>query len=765
MSKLRFPSASGYSPGRMVAEARTPPGSTLLQQLGRLSATVLGRGRDGAAEGYINTSRPQRDVDLAAKSEIEIELPSFGEWLEWQEDADILADNITSLDLDTKKPEQNFIVKEMVLSWRLRKPYLIYCCVLGALSFGLLIYTAYETVDDGKEHSAGNYTITSARGSTTTKYTIADAPKMIYGRGPRPESANTPNKNGDPVSSTDSKERVSSASHWFAESLEVAIGVLLVLETLLTWYTLGSRTFFASRWCQFDFLVSVLTVFVFVCVLLADSWWESFDVVQEYLEMPILILRFGLQPLRLIQTAHIIRKARQMQITQNSTRITWDPLPFEEAHFAIAPAMTPERKASHEAHGGCHDFLGATPDSLRDHVDTDTLIQMDKPITNMIGLSTIGLQHAHRELHHPSSEEDPNFSGHDLPPFGFSTSGSRDTAASNSQHGGLRSAKQHQVEGEGHEPLDMENNCSFRPFLSSLIDHLPLSLRFADWTLLYKPQVHGLSHFRLFKLLEDHASDSSGGVVVLVRDSLGSVFGAYTEKLSPFSEHRDFSFVFSFKGAPSLSLSLEDLAGSMHRQDVEATSSSRLLNTMNMTTSSATSSTSSNANAFIPSSPPLGVDPFFDRRASGRLGTPEAVHATIEREKQVLTQRSDHAIRKVTRVYHYSSAASPVAAAAAQGDLLVFGGSTPSRGGTFGTKMLSPFHPQGRNSSKGSAPTLPAMICNDTLLCFGEALIIEVKDLLRGTSKPCAAYGTTEPLSSDTDFLIRDLELWKFTDT
>lgn len=34
----------------------------------------------------------------------------------------------------------------MILSWRLKKPYLIYCCIMGLLSLGLLLFTIYQSL-------------------------------------------------------------------------------------------------------------------------------------------------------------------------------------------------------------------------------------------------------------------------------------------------------------------------------------------------------------------------------------------------------------------------------------------------------------------------------------------------------------------------------------------------------------------------------------------------------------------------------------------
>ena len=58
---------------------------------------------------------------------------------------------------------------------------------------------------------------------------------------------------------------------------------------------------------------------------------------------------------------------------------------------------------------------------------------------------------------------------------------------------------------------------------------------------------------------------------------------------------------------------------------------------------------------------------------------------------------------------------------------------------------------------------LPAILFENDLLCFGESLILETHNLMRGSSKKCAIYGMERGLSREIDFLVRDVEIWKFT--
>ena len=54
------------------------------------------------------------------------------------------------------------------------------------------------------------------------------------------------------------------------------------------------------------------------------------------------------------------------------------------------------------------------------------------------------------------------------------------------------------------------------------------------------------------------------------------------------------------------------------------------------------------------------------------------------------------------------------------------------------------------------------MLFEDNLLCFGQAVVLDIESLLRGSSKKCASYGTGKPLSERSDFVISAVEVWKF---
>ena len=86
---------------------------------------------------------------LKLNGEVE-DYPSFHEWLDWQDDLDILSESIAKKDASSsikdKDHQDNPVFKDLVLSWRLKKPYLLYCCCLGLASLLLLFFTAYENI-------------------------------------------------------------------------------------------------------------------------------------------------------------------------------------------------------------------------------------------------------------------------------------------------------------------------------------------------------------------------------------------------------------------------------------------------------------------------------------------------------------------------------------------------------------------------------------------------------------------------------------------
>merc|ERR1712048_1214805 len=111
--------------------------------------------------------------------------------------------------------------------------------------------------------------------------------------------------------------------HRWEEALEVGIGVLIVAETLLTMRVLGVRTFFCSCWCVFDFVVTVLTL---VSIGYGLKHLGRKGEITEA-DVPLLMLRFVLQPARVLAAVAGTYRAHNMQNSVEELRVDFSVLP------------------------------------------------------------------------------------------------------------------------------------------------------------------------------------------------------------------------------------------------------------------------------------------------------------------------------------------------------------------------------------------------------------------------------------------------------
>ncbi|CAE8711033.1 unnamed protein product [Polarella glacialis] len=110
--------------------------------------------------------------------------------------------------------------------------------------------------------------------------------------------------------------------HRWEEALEVGIGAVIVVETLLTLRVLGVRTFFTSYWCLFDLLVTLLTVVSIGYGI--DHLGRSGEICQA--EVPLLTLRFVLQPARVLAALVGAWRTRRMQMDVEELRVDFGTL-------------------------------------------------------------------------------------------------------------------------------------------------------------------------------------------------------------------------------------------------------------------------------------------------------------------------------------------------------------------------------------------------------------------------------------------------------
>ncbi|CAK0900420.1 unnamed protein product [Prorocentrum cordatum] len=118
---------------------------------------------------------------------------------------------------------------------------------------------------------------------------------------------------------------VEAPSRGWEEVTEVTIGVLIVSETLLTLRVVGIRDFFCNCWCVFDLLVAALTV---VSVGYALEHVGRHGNIAEA-NVPLLMLRFVLQPARVFAAVASTWRTRRMQNHVDELRVDFDSLPVD----------------------------------------------------------------------------------------------------------------------------------------------------------------------------------------------------------------------------------------------------------------------------------------------------------------------------------------------------------------------------------------------------------------------------------------------------
>ncbi|CAJ1397239.1 unnamed protein product [Effrenium voratum] len=145
--------------------------------------------------------------------------------------------------------------RHAILSWRLERPYLIYSLACAALMLLLLVWNVVKGVQN-------NWNL----------------PQWKH--------------------------------HRWEEYLEVGIGIVIVLEVVLTLRLLGARDFFANGWCVFDFIVALLAV-ISTCYGLEHLGRQG-EICEA--QLPLLFVRFVLQPARLLGALVSTWRTRRMQL-------------------------------------------------------------------------------------------------------------------------------------------------------------------------------------------------------------------------------------------------------------------------------------------------------------------------------------------------------------------------------------------------------------------------------------------------------------------
>uniref|UniRef100_A0A7S1F7E8 Ion transport domain-containing protein n=1 Tax=Noctiluca scintillans TaxID=2966 RepID=A0A7S1F7E8_NOCSC len=159
-----------------------------------------------------------------------------------------------------------------ITSWRLRRPYLIYCLVCSAATSFLLGWNFAKGMEN-------NWNL----------------PQWKH--------------------------------HRWEEILEVSIGLAMTLETSLTICLLKGR-FFRNCWNVFDFVVMLLTIISIGYGL--KHIGRQGEVCEA--DVPLLVLRFALQPVRVLTAFVCACKTRQMQQGVDELTVNFDALPPFRPH-------------------------------------------------------------------------------------------------------------------------------------------------------------------------------------------------------------------------------------------------------------------------------------------------------------------------------------------------------------------------------------------------------------------------------------------------
>lgn len=119
-----------------------------------------------------------------------------------------------------------------------------------------------------------------------------------------------------------------SSHRWevWESTLEVMIGIMVCTETLSSMWLMGRKAFFRDWWCVYDAVVVVLTLVTWFLLGVRQVLLEA-DVLKQ-VDLPLLALRFLMQPCRLLSAISVLRRVKQMQ--QSTVDIIFDGLETEE---------------------------------------------------------------------------------------------------------------------------------------------------------------------------------------------------------------------------------------------------------------------------------------------------------------------------------------------------------------------------------------------------------------------------------------------------
>jgi len=119
------------------------------------------------------------------------------------------------------------------------------------------------------------------------------------------------------------------------EVVEVVIGIAMGSEMIWALHNMGPIAFFRSRWRLLDAAVASLTLLCGV-FLMFRRIARGARLVVEDIDLPILALRFALQPVRMLSTASMVVRAHKYR--RKARAVAFEGLPFVFDPRVAAPA-------------------------------------------------------------------------------------------------------------------------------------------------------------------------------------------------------------------------------------------------------------------------------------------------------------------------------------------------------------------------------------------------------------------------------------------
>lgn len=135
--------------------------------------------------------------------------------------------------------------------------------------------------------------------------------------------------------------------HPWEESCEVFVGAALCTETFMVFTMLGFEVFFQDCWRVYDAVIAGLTVLCGTFFLFRRTFHGTGEMAED-IDVPMLFLRFALQPVRMVSTATMVVRAHRLNCISQSDLQEPLPLPTIDPrrHVALLNSVLSAKLAS-----------------------------------------------------------------------------------------------------------------------------------------------------------------------------------------------------------------------------------------------------------------------------------------------------------------------------------------------------------------------------------------------------------------------------------